>query len=110
MDRLPLRVAVLGSTGSIGRQTLDVFRQFPDRFRAVALAGGQNTAELAAQVAEFRPRYVASAAQAADLSAAVEQAGSTMATMDEMALADDVDILLVGTAGAAGLTPTLERP
>jgi 1-deoxy-D-xylulose-5-phosphate reductoisomerase len=107
MDRPPTRVAVLGSTGSIGRQTLDVFRQFPERFQAVALAAGQNCAELAAQVAEFRPRYVASAARSQELDAAIAAAGSKVASMDDMAVAEDVDILLVGTAGAAGLTPTL---
>ncbi len=107
MERPPARVAVLGSTGSIGRQALDVIRQFPDRFQAVALAGGHNTAELARQVAQVKPRYVAAAARSGELDDAVAHAGARVATMDEIAVADDVDILLVGTAGAAGLTPTL---
>jgi 1-deoxy-D-xylulose-5-phosphate reductoisomerase len=51
-------VAVLGSTGSIGRSTLDVLRRQRDHFRVVALTGGRNRDELAAQVAEWRPGYV----------------------------------------------------
>ena len=52
------RLVVLGSTGSIGRQTLDIVRAFPDRFEVVGLAGGRNVELLRQQVAEFRPRYV----------------------------------------------------
>jgi 1-deoxy-D-xylulose-5-phosphate reductoisomerase len=98
---------VLGSTGSIGRQSLDVIRQLPGRFAVVALAAGRNAELLAAQVAEFRPRYVSAEARSGALDAAIEAAGSRWASMDEMAVADDVDVLLVGTAGAAGLLPTI---
>jgi 1-deoxy-D-xylulose-5-phosphate reductoisomerase len=108
MENSPLRVALLGSTGSIGRQTLDVIRQFPDRFTITALAAGQNAEELARQVAEFHPHYVYAERDSAGLRDAIEAAGSVRAGMDDMATAEDVDILLVGTAGAAGLTPTLQ--
>lgn len=99
---------MLGSTGSIGRQALDVIRQLPGRFQAVALAAGGNTVELARQVAEVRPRYVFAERTSNDLESAVSAAGAAVVSMDEMAVADDVDIVLVGTAGAAGLTPTLK--
>ena len=52
-------VAVLGSTGSIGTQTLEVLRAEPERFRAVALAANSSVSELAAQAAEFAPSVVA---------------------------------------------------
>ena len=52
------RLAVLGSTGSIGRQTLEVVRAFPDRFEVVGLAAGSNLALLEKQVKEFKPRFV----------------------------------------------------
>ncbi|HST63763.1 MAG TPA: 1-deoxy-D-xylulose-5-phosphate reductoisomerase, partial [Mycobacteriales bacterium] len=53
-------VVVLGSTGSIGTQALDVIRRNPDRFRVVGLAaGGRDPQALAAQVADFRPEVVA---------------------------------------------------
>ena len=56
------RVAILGSTGSIGRQALDVIARHPDRFDVVGLAAGRNTDLLAEQVARFRPGVVSSAA------------------------------------------------
>ena len=101
------RIAVLGSTGSIGRQALDVIRQLPDRFEVVALAAGRNAGLLAEQVAEFRPRYVAAESEAPGLSDAAAAVGARFIPPEEMAVAADVDIPLVGTAGAAGLMPTL---
>src|SRR5215469_245246 len=53
MTNFPRRIALLGSTGSIGQQTLDVVRCFPDHFRVVALAARQNVELLAAQAREF---------------------------------------------------------
>jgi len=103
----PIRIAVLGSTGSIGRQTLDVVRQFPGRFSVVALAAGHNVEELARQVAEFRPRYVSCESRSSTLDDAVAASGGRFAVTDAIAAAEGVDIVLVGTAGAAGLTPTL---
>jgi len=100
-------VAILGSTGSIGRQALDVIRQLPDRFSVVALAAGRNTAELASQVAEFRPRYAWAEGESPALRDACVAAGARWLSMDDMATAPGVDILLAATAGAAGLTPTL---
>jgi 1-deoxy-D-xylulose-5-phosphate reductoisomerase len=63
------KVAILGSTGSIGRQTLDVMQGFPERFSAVALAAGGNLEELAAQISRHRPALVsvADAERAAQL-------------------------------------------
>ena len=65
-------VAVLGSTGSIGRQTLDVIRRLPGRLRVVALAGGSNHTLLEDQAREFKPDAVwcQDAARHMDLKAA----------------------------------------
>ncbi|MBN1592046.1 MAG: 1-deoxy-D-xylulose-5-phosphate reductoisomerase, partial [Candidatus Coatesbacteria bacterium] len=52
------RVAILGSTGSIGRQTLRVVEALPSQFSVVGLAAGRNTALLADQVEQFKPRLV----------------------------------------------------
>ena len=52
------RLAVLGCTGSIGRQTLEVVRALPARFEIVGLAGGSNTVLLQKQVEEFSPKFV----------------------------------------------------
>jgi 1-deoxy-D-xylulose-5-phosphate reductoisomerase len=101
------RVAVLGSTGSIGRQALDVIAQFPERFQVVALAAGGNTALLARQVAAFRPEFVFAESSDPALDAAVAAVGAEVLPPEEMAVALGVDIVLVATAGAAGLLPTL---
>ena len=55
------RIVILGSTGSIGRQTLDIVRAFPDEFEVVGLSAGNNTELLKQQVEEFSPRHVWSA-------------------------------------------------
>ena len=58
MGEVKKKLAVLGSTGSIGQQTLEVVRAFPDLFRVVGLAAGQNISLLAEQIDEFRPGFV----------------------------------------------------
>ena len=52
------QLAVLGSTGSIGRQTLEVVRALPDSFRIIGLAAGGNIDLLAEQIKEFQPEFV----------------------------------------------------
>ncbi len=107
MDAPRKRLAILGSTGSIGTQTLDVVRQYPDRFEVVALAAGRRASELAQQVMAFRPRYVSADAPAAALQDAVEAVGANLVPLEELAAADEVDLVVVATGGAAGLRPTL---
>ena len=71
------RVAILGSTGSIGRQALDVIARHPERFEVAGLAAGRNVALLAEQTAQFRPRLATSAADGADgLMAVATQTGA----------------------------------
>ena len=52
------RLALLGSTGSIGQQALDVVRAFPDELEVVGLTAGNNLSLLSEQIAEFQPRFV----------------------------------------------------
>ena len=100
-------VAVLGSTGSVGRQTLDVIRSFPDEFAIIGLAAGSNTSLLSEQAREFRPEllWYQSGAGTGDLSTPPE---CGYATMEEMVCHPSVDMVVVATAGVAGLVPTLE--
>ncbi len=107
MDARPLRIAVLGSTGSVGRQSLDVIKAFPERFEVTALAAGRNTTLLAEQVAAWKPRYYFAEATDQGLQDAASVSGAKHISMDDMAISDGVDLVLVGTAGAAGLGPTL---
>ncbi len=97
-------LVVLGSTGSIGRQTLDIVRAFPDRFTVVGLAAGYNAALLQRQIDEFKPAFF----YCADPAAARRLAGeAALLPMEDMVQADGVDVVMVGTTGAAGLLPTI---
>jgi 1-deoxy-D-xylulose-5-phosphate reductoisomerase len=101
-------LAVLGSTGSIGRQTLDVVRALPGRFRVVGLAAGKNLNLLAEQVAEFRPEFVSYAARVEKSSPPGFGApGCRFLSLEEMAAHPGVDTVVVATSGTAGLGATL---
>jgi 1-deoxy-D-xylulose-5-phosphate reductoisomerase len=103
-----LRVALLGSTGSIGRQTVEVLEAHADRFEVVALATGRNAAELEAQAARLRPKAAALADDAAPLdlpSGTIRVRGAD--ALLELATRDDVDLVIVGTGGVVSLRPTL---
>jgi 1-deoxy-D-xylulose-5-phosphate reductoisomerase len=89
-------VAVLGSTGSVGTQALDVIRNHRDRYRVVALAAGRNTELLEAQRAEF----------GVDPDRAVSGIDQPDA-LPELAALDDADVILNGIVGFAGLPATL---
>jgi 1-deoxy-D-xylulose-5-phosphate reductoisomerase len=89
-----VRVAILGSTGSIGRQTLDVVSQLPDRFEIVALAAGRDEQAFEEQVARFEPRATALAKDGVE-------------ALTEIAARDDVDLLVVATGGVVSLRATL---
>jgi 1-deoxy-D-xylulose-5-phosphate reductoisomerase len=103
----PKRIAVLGSTGSVGRQALDVIAQLPGRFEVAGLAAGRNTELFAQQVARHAPKYAVCLAESSDVADALMASGTAWTSMEEMAVAEDTDIVLVGTAGAAGLQPTI---
>jgi 1-deoxy-D-xylulose-5-phosphate reductoisomerase len=90
------RVAVLGSTGSIGTQTLDVIRRHRDQYQVVALAAGRNTDLLGAQAAEF------------EVPAARARAGLDNGdALAELAALDDVDVVINAVVGFAGLPATI---
>ena len=105
----PLRVAILGSTGSIGRSTLEVVRRHPARFEIVALAAHRSRAELVGQAREFGPRRVVVVDERAgigdDPSSARWEAGSD--AMLSLATDPDVDVVVNALVGAVGLEPTL---
>jgi 1-deoxy-D-xylulose-5-phosphate reductoisomerase len=103
-------VAVLGSTGSIGTQALDVVRANPGNYEVVALAAGASVDALAAQAAELRPRVVAvaDATRAAELADRLP-AGTELATGPEAlaAAATTADVVVNAVVGFAGLPVTL---
>jgi 1-deoxy-D-xylulose-5-phosphate reductoisomerase len=107
----PRRIALLGSTGSIGRQTLDVVRCFPEHFTVVALAARNNVALLAEQVNEFQPSLVACTADTPEGESLAKQllpqALRGLEGLEAIATYADVDILVAATSGLIGLRPTL---
>ena len=107
----PRRIAVLGSTGSIGRQTLDIVRCFPEHFQVVALAARSNVELLAQQAQEFHPAFVACFADtpAAERAARAALPGVLLGEQGLLAIAThpDVDIVVAATSGLTGLRPTL---
>jgi 1-deoxy-D-xylulose-5-phosphate reductoisomerase len=107
-------VAVLGSTGSIGRNALQVLERFPDRFAVKALAAGRNVNLLAEQIRAFAPEAAAviDAAAAADLKTRLPASCRTRVLHGDAGYAavaawDAVDVTLSAMVGAAGLRPTL---
>ena len=111
--RSPRGIAVLGSTGSIGTQTLDILRLFPDRFRVRALTCGSNAERLAEQAREFRPDCVAigDATQADVLRDALSDLAIDVhvGEVGQCAVAerDDVDVIMAAVVGVAGLPPVV---
>jgi 1-deoxy-D-xylulose-5-phosphate reductoisomerase len=109
------RLAILGSTGSIGANTLDVAKRHPERFEVVALAAGRNDAALLAQCLAHRPRHavLADAAAAERLDAAIRANGLATqvrngpAALEEVASGADVDVVMAAIVGAAGLPATI---
>ncbi|MBI5886318.1 MAG: 1-deoxy-D-xylulose-5-phosphate reductoisomerase [Deltaproteobacteria bacterium] len=105
-------LAILGSTGSIGKNTLEVIRKNPGRFRVMALAAGNNIAEVAAQIEEFRPEFVsvATEAGAVELKKALRVACEIGYGIDGSRIAAThvgVQMVVSAISGAAGLLPTM---
>ena len=110
----PKRLAVLGSTGSLGIQVLELCERFADRLQVVALAAsGRRQELLAEQVQRFRPRLVAVGDGSTAIGDALREAAGAARVVQgpeglvEAALHPDVDLVVVLTVGMAGLAPTL---
>lgn len=107
------RIAVLGSTGSIGTQTLDIIGRHPDMFEAATLVAGSNVDALAEQCRRFHPRraVIADRSLYARLKDAVASMGIEVEAGSEAvayAMAtDDVDMVVTATVGYSGLAPTI---
>jgi 1-deoxy-D-xylulose-5-phosphate reductoisomerase len=106
----PIRVALLGSTGSIGRQALDVLTSVKSRFTVVAMAAGSDTTTFEKQLAEVAPRVAAMANETA--AASMEVPGGTRLergsdVLERFATREDVDMVVVATGGIVSLRPVL---
>jgi 1-deoxy-D-xylulose-5-phosphate reductoisomerase len=108
------RIAILGSTGSIGCSALAVVDALPDRLRVVGLAAGENAERLAEQIARYRPRMVAMATgaaldrlRAAGVAGDVTIGGTGRDGLVAVATHPDVDVVLCASSGTEGLEAVL---
>ena len=105
MSRKLKNLAILGSTGSVGRQTLDIVRSFPDDFRVIGLAANRSLGLLEEQVREFRPRLVCCNGTDEE-KAPLLAAGCDDCSLEEMACDPEVDLVVTATVGDVALPPT----
>ncbi|MGI0490193.1 1-deoxy-D-xylulose-5-phosphate reductoisomerase [Alkalinema pantanalense CENA528] len=108
-------LTLLGSTGSIGTQTLDIVAQYPEQFRIVGMAAGRNVELFAQQVRQFQPEIIAlqDESKLEELKAAIADltpqpiilAGE--AGVVEVARYGDAEVVVTGIVGCAGLLPTI---
>lgn len=104
-----IRIAILGSTGSIGESALNVVRRHPDRFRVTALSANRSLERLQAQAREFTPEV---AVLADGNGSPLPDGGPTRwhagrDALGDLARREDVDVVLNAVVGAAGLEPTV---
>ena len=108
-------ITLLGSTGSIGTQTLDIVSEHPDKFRIVGLAAGRNVELFAAQIRQFRPQIAAisAAEKLPELKEAIKDLNpqpillAGEAGVIEVARYGDAQTVVTGIVGCAGLLPTI---
>ena len=101
MDR-KRRISIIGSTGSIGTQALEVIEKLQDKFDIIALAGGNNIELLKQQAEKFKPKFVYAQKD-------IKIDGiRTLESLDEIAQNQENDIILVACSGKIGLRPTLK--
>lgn len=108
------KIGVMGSTGSIGTQTLDIVRKYPDRLQVTALAAGSNVRLLEAQAREWKPKLAVMWTEeaAADLRDRLSDLDITVACgmegLLQMAAFPEMDILVTAIVGMIGIQPTIE--
>lgn len=108
------KIGILGSTGSIGTQTLDIVRKYPGRLQVRALAAGSNVKLLERQIREFRPEFAVMWTEeaAADLRGRISdlevRVACGMEGLLQMASLPEIDILVTAIVGMIGILPTIE--
>ncbi len=109
-----MKISILGSTGSIGTNTVEVINKHPEKFQVTGLCAGENICLLAEQILQLRPRLVC-VKKSEDAAKLEKMIGSSVPTtvmygsegMKEVASMGEADIVVAAIAGSAGLLPTL---
>ena len=104
------RIAILGSTGSIGTQALEVISKLPNKFEVVAISGGSNIELLKEQVKKYKPKYVC-IANSDNKSYFTEFNIKILCGhkgLEQIAAIEEVDLVLIALSGKIGLKPTIE--
>lgn len=106
MDRNKRKISIIGSTGSIGTQALEVIEKISDKFEIIALAGGNNTTLLKKQCEKFKPKYACSNDTDLKIDGIKTLYGEN--GLEEICSNKENDIILVAVSGKIGLKPTLK--
>ncbi len=103
MAGLTQNIVVLGSTGSIGCQTLEIARAFPERLRVIGLAAGYNLKLLSEQILEFKPRFVCFQGETSSL----PHGNHEFMSPEEMVAHYDIHTVVAASSGSSGLIPLI---
>lgn len=106
------KLVILGSTGSIGTQALEIVDEYPDKFQVVGLAAKDEVQELSYQIQKYKPKIVALSSESAYIELKREWGNKTKIVLGveglcEVAAFNEADIALVAVSGAVGILPTL---
>ena len=108
MENKKRKISIIGSTGSIGRQALEVIEKLQDKFEIIALAGGHNTELLKQQAEKFKPKYISISANPELVSGAHNaKVYQGEEGLEKICSDKENDIILVACSGKIGLRPTL---
>lgn len=102
------KISIIGSTGSIGRQTLEVIENLKDNFEVISLAGGSNINLLNEQIEKFKPKYVCTGKKSVDLKPYNAKVLCGDEGLEEICSNTENDIIVVAVSGKIGLKPTLK--
>ena len=95
------KISILGSTGSVGTQCLDIISEFKDQFEVISLTAGKNEDKLKEQLRIFKPKYYLSDSET------VHESGKRIKTFEELLKVDDSDLIVIALSGISGFMPVL---
>jgi 1-deoxy-D-xylulose-5-phosphate reductoisomerase len=108
MDSYLKGITILGSTGSVGTQTLDVIKTHSGKFKIVGLAANNNHIQLSKQVEAYTPKYITYSGTSTTLEDICNTYQVSKRKLSEIATSKETDLLVVATTGSVSLTPTFE--